>query len=113
MTDALTRSGEAGKPVLPVTEQLAADYLLGSQDYPGQADPHVWMDVSAWLRALDVVRVGLAALRPDLAASFSRSEEHTSELQSLMRISYAVFCLKKKNNICHMFTNNITTHYII
>src|SRR3546814_3570421 len=33
-----------------------------------------------WIRAID------------------RSEEHTSELQSLMRISYAVFCLKKKNN---------------
>src|SRR3546814_7959452 len=31
------------------------------------------------------------------AAGFARSEEHTSELQSLMRISYAVFCLKKKN----------------
>src|SRR3546814_9362695 len=31
------------------------------------------------------------------AAGPSRSEEHTSELQSLMRISYAVFCLKKKN----------------
>src|SRR3546814_3090569 len=30
--------------------------------------------------------------------SVKRSEEHTSELQSLMRISYAVFCLKKKNN---------------
>src|SRR3546814_10623050 len=30
-----------------------------------------------------------------------RSEEHTSELQSLMRISYAVFCLKKKNNKQH------------
>src|SRR3546814_6475400 len=30
------------------------------------------------------------------AAGFFRSEEHTSELQSLMRISYAVFCLKKK-----------------
>src|SRR3546814_7471723 len=30
------------------------------------------------------------------AGDFSRSEEHTSELQSLMRISYAVFCLKKK-----------------
>src|SRR3546814_1341573 len=29
-----------------------------------------------------------------------RSEEHTSELQSLMRISYAVFCLKKKNKTC-------------
>src|SRR3546814_7855350 len=31
------------------------------------------------------------------ATLFGRSEEHTSELQSLMRISYAVFCLKKKN----------------
>src|SRR3546814_8582279 len=38
-----------------------------------------------------------------------RSEEHTSELQSLMRISYAVFCLKKKTN-----TKNITiTEYTI
>src|SRR3546814_8436554 len=33
-----------------------------------------------------------------------RSEEHTSELQSLMRISYAVFCLKKKTNINHKIT---------
>src|SRR3546814_9206879 len=34
-----------------------------------------------------------------------RSEEHTSELQSLMRISYAVFCLKKNNsNICLFFS---------
>src|SRR3546814_12063031 len=32
------------------------------------------------------------------ALTYGRSEEHTSELQSLMRISYAVFCLKKKNN---------------
>src|SRR3546814_8755294 len=31
--------------------------------------------------------------------NLSRSEEHTSELQSLLRISYAVFCLKKKKNI--------------
>src|SRR3546814_1587656 len=36
-----------------------------------------------------------------------RSEEHTSELQSLMRISYAVFCLKKKN---HNNTTIVTTH---
>src|SRR3546814_5469615 len=35
---------------------------------------------------------GLADLKPDIVV---RSEEHTSELQSLMRISYAVFCLKK------------------
>src|SRR3546814_5185219 len=40
------------------------------------------------------------AVPPDAgAALWSRSEEHTSELQSLMRISYAVFCLKKKNTL--------------
>src|SRR3546814_4677117 len=36
---------------------------------------------------------------PLAALDKARSEEHTSELQSLMRISYAVFCLKKKNKI--------------
>src|SRR3546814_2386450 len=36
-----------------------------------------------------------------LDRDLERSEEHTSELQSLMRISYAVFCLKKKNNNTH------------
>src|SRR3546814_9966530 len=38
-------------------------------------------------------------LERQLDESLGRSEEHTSELQSLMRISYAVFCLKKKNKI--------------
>src|SRR3546814_8770255 len=40
------------------------------------------------------------------ATFLPRSEEHTSELQSLMRISYAVFCLKKKKN------HNTTSYYI-
>src|SRR3546814_3601701 len=40
--------------------------------------------------------------QPDIAGlAVERSEEHTSELQSLMRISYAVFCLKKKNKYIH------------
>src|SRR3546814_8248505 len=43
-------------------------------------------------------------LDDDLATR--RSEEHTSELQSLMRISYAVFCLKTKNQV----TNRLTVH---
>src|SRR3546814_2772461 len=38
---------------------------------------------------LDIIAIGVVAAQ-------DRSEEHTSELQSLMRISYAVFCLKKK-----------------
>src|SRR3546814_7438751 len=39
-----------------------------------------------------------ASFRASENIAFLRSEEHTSELQSLMRISYAVFCLKTKNN---------------
>src|SRR3546814_5536158 len=46
----------------------------------------------------NVARMPLVFLALPLAARLVRSEEHTSELQSLMRISYAVFCLKKKQN---------------
>src|SRR3546814_998705 len=62
-------------------------------------------------RAGDLVGVPAAegagrrgAGRPERRAGDARrgrSEEHTSELQSLMRISYAVFCLKKKNKLIH------------
>src|SRR3546814_5691623 len=60
-----------------------------------------------------------SAARRDGRRSAHRSEEHTSELQSLMRISYAVFCLKKqKDNTtntlqCNYQTRRIQTHSII
>src|SRR3546814_7760859 len=46
----------------------------------------------------DLIIVGDIARVDRGARSTERSEEHTSELQSLMRLSYAVFCLKKKHN---------------
>src|SRR3546814_4222685 len=54
-------------------------------------------------------------MTPHIVADGShlRSEEHTSELQSLMRISYAVFCLKKKKKITHhtlINTHKINNH---
>src|SRR3546814_1362579 len=52
--------------------------------------------------------LGIAAVHAEeIARKKGRSEEHTSELQSLMRISYAVFCLKKKKREQQ---NNITLH---
>src|SRR3546814_2675164 len=45
-----------------------------------------------------------------LIKALDRSEEHTSELQSLMRISYAVFCLKKKTHTILQNTTPKTTH---
>src|SRR3546814_8706562 len=56
------------------------------------------------LLALALLGCKEAAAPPPLNA-MERSEEHTSELQSLMRISYAVFCLQKKNT-----RNNYTNH---
>src|SRR3546814_4765170 len=62
-----------------------------------------YAQVSLGLRPLDRLRHELDRLRRSPAARLSgRSEEHTSELQSLMSISYAVFCLKKQT------TNNQT-----
>src|SRR3546814_1847041 len=53
-----------------------------------------------------------SAAETSVSANIGRSEEHTSELQSLMRISYAVFCLKKKKKTKTMYynTENITKH---
>src|SRR3546814_5800431 len=62
-------------------------------------------EILAILRRRHALQRHLAARRVGVGAK--RSEEHTSELQSLMRISYAVFCLKKKN------TQHQTTHTIL
>src|SRR3546814_4721515 len=62
--------------------------------------------------AIDVIDFGnrRGQRKQDAAAKHPiRSEEHTSELQSLMRISYAVFCLKKKNNITYSKSTTGTT----
>src|SRR3546814_5429518 len=51
--------------------------------------------------------IGPACPCPNRLHPHQRSEEHTSELQSLMRISYAVFCLKKKNTTSQSIITNI------
>src|SRR3546814_4180246 len=48
--------------------------------------------------ANDKMKMKMKFIADFTTSSATRSEEHTSELQSLLRISYAVFCLKKKNN---------------
>src|SRR3546814_7350689 len=79
----------------------AADDGRGLCD-PGQRDRARWPPHRRLEGRANRGRTGRSlrrqpADRPDLRRR-NRSEEHTSELQSLMRISYAVFCLKKKTN---------------
>src|SRR3546814_2591761 len=72
-------------------------YAVQAEDaYMGYADRDELLD--ALNELIEAERAGArVALKSCKAAADPRSEEHTSELQSLMRISYAVFCLKKKN----------------
>src|SRR3546814_7938002 len=70
-------AGEVGTE-MQVTAKEILDHLRAALDYCAR---QVWQEISA---------------APAGALIYFRSEEHTSELQSLMRISYAVFCLTKK-----------------
>src|SRR3546814_4466399 len=58
-------------------------------------DPVFAARIRQWLKTLRKKNVSVIFATQSLADIKDRSEEHTSELQSLMRISYAVFCLKK------------------
>src|SRR3546814_7344426 len=71
--------------------------------------PHVAVDQQVVLLAFCAGGLDVGAEAQDLG--HVRSEEHTSELQSLMRISYAVFCLKKKKTLTrlHKPANFITS----
>src|SRR3546814_4708987 len=94
--DSLDMVGTIGRGGGMVGLVVAPDkvvYRIQPGVYMGQNDGRV--------TAVHEDRIELVELVPDGAGG--RSEEHTSELQSLMRISYAVFCLKKKK-----FTNSTT-----
>src|SRR3546814_9784685 len=67
---------------------------VGNDRNARRAEPVHHLDAAGHRGRL--ARAALFPLVPDLEVKTGRSEEHTSELQSLMRISYAVFCLKKK-----------------
>src|SRR3546814_5831877 len=73
------------------------DRLRRYRNEPGDhSTAWVWRSCPAAAGAVEAVSAG-AGIRAVAVATQLRSEEHTSELQSLMRIPYAVFCLEKKN----------------
>src|SRR3546814_9473694 len=90
--------------VLPHPRRFRAALSLARLARPGA--PLLWR-----IKALRpfAAMLTLAPARVPSQAAIARSEEHTSELQSLMRISYAVFCLKKKKTIQHYVSNTKKT----
>src|SRR3546814_1474022 len=83
--------GHTTLPYIASAEQLAPE--------PGHRAGERLRDELRGNLGADITQMRVVELARDLparAVALDRSEEHTSELQSLMRISYAVFCLKKK-----------------
>src|SRR3546814_7307797 len=76
----------------PVGTDVAFLYLIGSRGFDETVK--LLKVAGKVVRMRDVLHLEVEQF---LSAAADRSEEHTSELQSLMRISYAVFCLNKKN----------------
>src|SRR3546814_8258082 len=102
---------DGAQPVAGAMHLLGADTLYGRYWCSVADIPYLHFEL-CYYRAIDIaIARGLARVEagaqgghklargygPVATWSAHRSEEHTSELQSLMRISYAVFCLKKKN----------------
>src|SRR3546814_1833940 len=80
---------------LPIIAGLSIAYAFLGRYMP-DAIAHAGFSLEDVAVTLYLTTEGIFSIPLTVSANY-RSEEHTSELQSLMRISYAVFCLKKKN----------------
>ena len=84
MGDVLMRVARGGKPVYAVTETIleAGDYVM--TDEQDHFDPHVWMDVGGWIRAVGVIEEALSEFDPANAEGYAaRAEAYRAELRAL------------------------------
>src|SRR3546814_9860114 len=88
-----------GKPIIVPSQDMVLGLYYLSMERPGE--PGEGMLLADMAEVHQALFIGAVTLHTKVTSRIpqtdERSEEHTSELQSLMRISYAVFCLKKKN----------------
>ena len=78
------------KPVYAVTELLDPEYLLTPPEFQGHSDPHVWMDVAAWSKAVDVVVAALSEQDPAHAKDYQeRAAAYQLKLKSLNEYAVA------------------------
>lgn len=83
MGDTLEKVGQS-KPVFAVTAGIDESKLLEPDDFAGHADPHVWMDVSLWSQAVDVVAEALSEFDPEHAEDYrQRADAYRQRLAKL------------------------------
>ena len=84
MTDTLIKVARGGRAVHAVTELVDESALLAPEEFAGHYDPHLWMDVSGWMQAVDAVAGALAAFDPDGADGYrERAGTYRDTLQEL------------------------------
>jgi manganese/zinc/iron transport system substrate-binding protein len=74
------------QPVVAVAEALPENLLIGSEDYEGRYDPHVWMNPNLWSRVVLNIRDAMIEVRPEDAETFTaNAEAYLEELRALTR----------------------------
>ena len=83
MTDVLEKMSEK-KPVIAVTESVDKNYLLMPPEFAGHPDPHLWMDVGGWMKAVEVVSQTLSDYdKPNAQFYQSNAESYLAQLKAL------------------------------
>jgi len=84
MSDTFVQVARAGKPVFAVTELIDEAYLLAPPDFAGHHDPHVWMDPSGWMKAVEAVIASLSDYDSARAADYrARGKAYLAALREL------------------------------
>jgi manganese/zinc/iron transport system substrate-binding protein len=79
------------RPVIAVAEAIPETQLIGSEDYEGRFDPHVWMNPNLWSRVVMATRDAMIEAAPDHAESFAaNAAAHLAELSDLAVYSQTV-----------------------
>src|SRR3546814_4988243 len=97
----LLPQAETAMVIIEASARTASDVRIDARRACPPGAPERTMEGKARGRRVGAIGTFIGGRFP------GRSEEHTSELQSLMRISYAVFCLKKKQNRTHSRKNTV------
>lgn len=84
MADTLEKIQAQGKSVFAVTQLIDEDFLIQSPDFAGHADPHVWMSVAGWMKAVQAVATSLSTFDPPHAKTYAaNAQRYLEELKKL------------------------------
>jgi len=84
MSDTFVKVATSGKPVYAVTQLIDQKFLLEPPEFAGHADPHVWMSVPGWMKAVEAVAKSLSEYDPPNASYYdANAQRYLAELKKL------------------------------